>query len=205
MTRLLAPVLSALVLVGCATPEAPAQAPPAPPPQDAPAPSAPAASPPATPAGGLSPDLEACVPASVRELDADLAVTARADEAGTEVVLLEWHMPGQPTSRRAADFHPVLLRVDGDSCESLLPENTDSFSLAAEVSEPVLRELMRENSAWKAEQVGGTETYADILRGTYSDPLTACRADGLSDGGCLDDARARALREIGISVVDPAR
>lgn len=170
-----------------------------------PTPGRPEALPPAARPASDAEDLAACIPASVRALDADIDVTARADDGDGEVVLLEWHTRDVSPFRIAADFHPILLRLAGGACESLLPEQSDAFSLGEFVSEPVLQELLLENTEWKARRVGGVAAYQGFLEEAYGGALVACPARSDELGVCVDADSARALRAVGVAVAEPAR
>lgn len=152
----------------------------------------------------VDPDLEACVPASVRDDGGSVELTARADDGDEELVLLEYVPHGDATPMSVVSFRPVLLRVQGDTCESLLPERTDSFDLRVYARPPVLRELLRESAAWHAERVGGTAAYSELLAEGYGGTLAEC-ADRSELGFCVDPDRAEALRAIGVTVVLPGR
>ncbi len=136
-------------------------------------------------------------------MDVEVEVTARTEDAGSDLVLLEWFGRGAEPIRLATDFHPVVLRIDGEMCRSVLPEQTDAFDFRAHMSDASVAALMRQNSEWKASKVGGVEAYAEILRGVYSDPLVLCLASGPTSETCLDPARGQALRSLGIAVSDP--
>lgn len=159
-------------------------------------------SPPADEPLPVSYDLDACMPASLRSLDAAFDETARVEEGGATYALVEWVPTNASRVEIANSFHPVLLRIKGEGCESLLAESTDSFDIGQHVSDAALRSLYLQNTEWKAERVGGLEDYVAFLQPDGEDTLVECGEDD-DLGACVDGPRAEALRTLCVEVQPP--
>ncbi|MEM6288697.1 MAG: hypothetical protein AAF845_16285, partial [Bacteroidota bacterium] len=155
-----------------------------------------AAAPEAEPA---SYDLDTCLPASLRGLDATFDETARVERAGVAFVLLEAVSRTASRVEIANSFRPVLLRVEADACESLLPEQTDAFDIGNHVSEADEAALYLQNTEWKAGRVGGLDAYVAFLLPDGAETLVEC-ADDDDLGFCVMPPRAEALRTLGVTV-----
>ena len=145
----------------------------------------------------LSPVLRSCLPPSVLRSAVSIAEVARTRDGGSDYVLLDW----SETPANSVDLNTLLLRVRGESCESLLPAGTD-LAVPDVVSDPIADALADGRIDTQIQRAGGIDAYAEQLRAQNGGRLTECSGPVETWRSCLAPSFADRLRARGISVSD---